>query len=196
MMDPNKMFAASWIVPQIDPSVPQPWLYKSRRRPLLGPSPGWKRLLALSLLRHYAKQALTPWYLDVKLGRQHKSHKGPSRDLLCDCETDGSFYSTSGDPWWPAQSIVTFNWRLLATQSYIFRCNFLHSAARKHKSRCWHLVSRLKQLGQTCDRGLAMFRMDPKYYWQCLDKHVFVLRKCSQMWFHQKLLKKLKAPVK
>ena len=33
---------------------------QSRRRPLLGPSPGWKRLLALSHLRHYAKQALTP----------------------------------------------------------------------------------------------------------------------------------------
>ena len=26
---------------------------QSRRRPLLGPSPGWKRLLALSHLRHY-----------------------------------------------------------------------------------------------------------------------------------------------
>ena len=26
---------------------------RSRRRPLLGPSPGWKRLLALSHLRHY-----------------------------------------------------------------------------------------------------------------------------------------------
>ena len=33
---------------------------QSRRRPLLGPSPGWKRLLPLSHLRHYAKQALTP----------------------------------------------------------------------------------------------------------------------------------------
>ena len=32
---------------------------QSRRRPLLGPSPGWKRPLALSHLRHYAKQALT-----------------------------------------------------------------------------------------------------------------------------------------
>ena len=34
---------------------------KSQRRPLLGPSPGWKCLLALSHLRHDAKQALTPW---------------------------------------------------------------------------------------------------------------------------------------
>ena len=34
------------------PSVPQP-VVQSRRRPLLGPSPGWKRLLALSHLRHY-----------------------------------------------------------------------------------------------------------------------------------------------
>ena len=28
-------------------------IVQSRRRPLLGPSPGWKRLLALSHLRHY-----------------------------------------------------------------------------------------------------------------------------------------------
>ena len=40
------------LVPQIDPSVLQP-VVQSRRRPLLGPSPGWKRLLALSHLRHY-----------------------------------------------------------------------------------------------------------------------------------------------
>ena len=40
------------LVPQIDPSVPKP-VVQSRRRPLLGPSPGWKRLLALSHLRHY-----------------------------------------------------------------------------------------------------------------------------------------------
>ena len=33
---------------------------QSQRRPLLGPSPGWKRLLVLSHLRHYAKQTLTP----------------------------------------------------------------------------------------------------------------------------------------
>ena len=40
------------LVPQIVPSVPQP-VVQSRRSPLLGPSPGWKRLLALSHLRHY-----------------------------------------------------------------------------------------------------------------------------------------------
>ena len=40
------------LVPQIDPSVPRP-VVQSRRRPLLGPSPGWKCLLALSHLRHY-----------------------------------------------------------------------------------------------------------------------------------------------
>ena len=40
------------LVPQIDPSVPQP-VIQSRRRPLLWPSPSWKRLLALSHLRHY-----------------------------------------------------------------------------------------------------------------------------------------------
>ena len=44
--------ASSLLVPQIDPSVPQP-VVQSRRRPLLGPSPGWKRLLPLSHLRHY-----------------------------------------------------------------------------------------------------------------------------------------------
>ena len=32
---------------------------QSRRRPLLGPFPGWKRPLALSHLRHYANRALT-----------------------------------------------------------------------------------------------------------------------------------------
>ena len=42
----------SLVVPQIDPSVPQP-VVQSRRRPLIGPSPGRKRLLALSHLRHY-----------------------------------------------------------------------------------------------------------------------------------------------
>ena len=29
-----------------------------------------------TLLRHYAKQALTPWLVDVKLGHRRKSHKG------------------------------------------------------------------------------------------------------------------------
>ena len=41
-----------WLVLCSDPSVPQP-VVQSRRRPLLGPSPGWKRLLALSHLGHY-----------------------------------------------------------------------------------------------------------------------------------------------
>ena len=45
-------FIVPVLVPQIDPSVPQPAV-QSRRRPLLGPSPGWKRLLPLSHLRHY-----------------------------------------------------------------------------------------------------------------------------------------------
>ena len=44
---------------------------QSMRRPLLGPSPGWKRLL-----RHYAEQALTPRSLNVKLGPRHNYHKG------------------------------------------------------------------------------------------------------------------------
>ena len=29
-----------------------------------------------TLLRHYAKRALTPWSLDVKLGPRHNYHKG------------------------------------------------------------------------------------------------------------------------
>ena len=49
---------------------------QSRRRPLLGPSPGWKRLLALSHLRHYAKRALTPRSLNVKSGPRRNYHKG------------------------------------------------------------------------------------------------------------------------
>ena len=49
----------SLVVPQIDPSVPLP-VVQSRRRPLLGPSPGWKRLLALSHLRHYDFCAADP----------------------------------------------------------------------------------------------------------------------------------------
>ena len=49
------------VVPQIDPSVPQP-VVQSQRRPLI--------------LRHYAKQALTPRSLNVKLGLRHNYHKG------------------------------------------------------------------------------------------------------------------------
>ena len=49
---------------------------QSPRRPLLGPSPGWKRLLALSHLRHYAKRALTPRSLNVKLGPWRNYHMG------------------------------------------------------------------------------------------------------------------------
>ena len=36
--------AANWLIGEV---------LQSRRRPQLGPSPGWKRLLALSHLRHY-----------------------------------------------------------------------------------------------------------------------------------------------
>ena len=48
----DKSVLWSQLVPQIDPSVPQP-VVQSQRRPLQGPSPGWKRLLPLSHLRHY-----------------------------------------------------------------------------------------------------------------------------------------------
>ena len=40
------------------------------------------RLLALSHLRHYAKQVLK----HSKLGNWQQGHKGPNRDLLHDCE--------------------------------------------------------------------------------------------------------------
>ena len=63
----NYLQLHSSVVPQIDPSVPQP-VVQSRRRPLLGPFPDWKRLLPLSHLRHYAKRALKPRSLNVKLG--------------------------------------------------------------------------------------------------------------------------------
>ena len=69
-----------WVVLYNDPSVPQP-VVQSRRRPLLGPSPGWKRLLALSHLRHYAERSLTPRSLNVKLGPRHNYHKGPNFTL-------------------------------------------------------------------------------------------------------------------
>ena len=62
-----------------------------------------------TLLRHYAKRALTPRSLNVKLGPRRKGHKGravqlaqcfqpgegPSRGLLCAYEpSDGTFSST------------------------------------------------------------------------------------------------------
>ena len=43
---------------------------QSRRRPLQGPSPGWRVNL------HCAKWVLTPLWLDVKLGCQRNYHKG------------------------------------------------------------------------------------------------------------------------
>ena len=57
-------------VPQIDPSVSQP-VVQSWRRPLLGPSPGWKHLLALSHLRHYEDTMLNRHWpcIDPTVGR-------------------------------------------------------------------------------------------------------------------------------
>ena len=67
------------VVPQIDPSVPQP-VVQSRRRPftrafswLKAPSSAFT---FKTLLRHYAKRASTPRSLNVKLGPRHKSQKG------------------------------------------------------------------------------------------------------------------------
>ena len=60
-----------------------------------------------TLLRHYAKWALTPRSLNVKLGPRRNYHKGfqpgegPSRGLLRDYEpSDGTFSSTSSDIQW------------------------------------------------------------------------------------------------
>ena len=54
---------------------------QSRRRPLLGPSPGWKRLLPLSHLRHYAKWTLTPqlmWNWDSRSTVRTELHRHPA----------------------------------------------------------------------------------------------------------------------
>ena len=50
-------------------------LYNHIKGPLV-PPPGWKRLLLLSHLRHYAKRVLTPRSLNVKLGPRRNYHKG------------------------------------------------------------------------------------------------------------------------
>ena len=47
-----------------------------RRFVITEKAPGWKQLLPLSHLRHYAKRALTPWSLNVKLGPRRNYHKG------------------------------------------------------------------------------------------------------------------------
>ena len=46
---------------------------QSRRRPLLGPTSAFT---FKTLLRHYAKRALTPRFLNVKLGPRRNYHKG------------------------------------------------------------------------------------------------------------------------
>ena len=85
---------------------------KSRRRPLLGPSPGWIHLLVLSHLRHYSDTMLNghwsygkyTWNCDVDTiiirvrdyanQSAHplcpfclmSTYQDPSGGLLCDCE--------------------------------------------------------------------------------------------------------------
>ena len=66
------------LVPQIDPSVPQP-VVQSRRRPPRAFS--WLKAATTAftfktLLRHYAKRALTQQSLNVKLGPRRNYHKG------------------------------------------------------------------------------------------------------------------------
>ena len=53
---------------KLDLQTKVPENLQSQRRPLLGPSPDWKHLLALSHLRHYAKRTSTPQKVNVKLG--------------------------------------------------------------------------------------------------------------------------------
>ena len=49
----NTQFYVYILVPETKIIRMFPKISQSRRRPLLGPSPGWKRLLAISHLRHY-----------------------------------------------------------------------------------------------------------------------------------------------
>ena len=69
------------LVPQIDPSVPQ-LVVQLRRRPLLATRAfSWLKAATTAftfktLLRHDAKQPLTPRSLNVKLGPRRKGHKG------------------------------------------------------------------------------------------------------------------------
>ena len=59
----------SGVVPQIDPSVPQPVFTITKKAPT-------SAFTFKTLLRHYTKRALTPRSLNVKLGRRRKSHEG------------------------------------------------------------------------------------------------------------------------
>ena len=67
-------------MPQIDPSVPQPVFTITEKAPTRAFS--WLKaptsaFTFKTLLRHYAKRALTPRsVVDVKLGHRHNYHEG------------------------------------------------------------------------------------------------------------------------
>ena len=69
----------SILVPQIDPSVPQPVFTITEKAPTRAFS--WLKaptsaFTFKTLLRHYAKRALTPRSLNVNLGPRRKGQKG------------------------------------------------------------------------------------------------------------------------
>ena len=66
----------SGVVPQIDPSVPQPVFTITEKAPTRAFSWLKAAFTFKTLLRHYAKRALTPRSLNVKLGPRHNYHKG------------------------------------------------------------------------------------------------------------------------
>ena len=64
------------LVPQIDPSVPQPVFTITEKAPTRAFSWLVGAFTFKTLLRHYAKWALTLRSLNVKLGPRRKVHKG------------------------------------------------------------------------------------------------------------------------
>ena len=75
----------SWLVLYSAPSVPQPVFTITDKAPTRAFS--WLKAPTCAftfktLLRHYAKRALTPWSLNEKLGRRRKSHKGQADWLV------------------------------------------------------------------------------------------------------------------
>ena len=66
----------SGVVPQIDPSVPQPVFTITEKAPTRAFSWLKAAFTFKPQLRHYAKQALTRQSLNVKLGPRRNYHKG------------------------------------------------------------------------------------------------------------------------
>ena len=81
--------------------------HSARRRPLLGPSPGWKRLLVLS---------------------QEKALVGAFSVIVkADCETDGALHSTVPGPWRQARrhpgQLLTLRWSHTSTNYWGYHCS-------------------------------------------------------------------------